>query len=77
LRHPFAHGKQAGQLRAAQLTQSVKWPHAGVRIDLHQIQIDAFQVLLLKPIQQLNKLQLIVKIVLKPEHHILMLSEIL
>ena len=44
---------------------------------MHQVQIDAFQVLLLKPVQQLDKLQLIIKIVLKPEHHVLMFAEIL
>ena len=75
--YSFAHGKKPRQLRAAQLAEAIKRPHAGIRIDLHQIKIDAFKVLLLKPIQQLKKLQLIVKIMLKPEHHVLVLAEIL
>ncbi len=75
--YTFAHGKQPSQLRTAKLSQSVKRPHTGVRIDLDQIEINAFEILLLKPIQQLEKLQLVVKIMLKPEHNILMLAEIL
>src|SRR6478609_2145159 len=71
-----AQGEKARQLRTGELSQSLKIFYPGMRVDLHYAEADLGHFLLSKPVKQLYELQLIVKIMLKPEHYFLKLAEI-
>src|SRR5262249_5977245 len=64
-------GKQAGQLRATQLSQPMERLYSGIRVDLDQAEPAAVAIAA-EPVQDLEQLQLIIEIVLKPENDFLM-----
>src|SRR5579859_4890187 len=71
-----ARRKEPGQLRSAQLPQSVERLHPGKRIDLDQRELYLAQLLCREPVQQLNQLQLVKQVVFEPENHLIVLAEI-
>src|SRR6266567_581923 len=72
----LALGKEPGQLRTAQLPQSIKRLHAGMRVNLDQTQPGLAFFMRRKPIEQLDQLELVQQVMLEPKNNVLVLAEI-
>src|SRR5215472_5764464 len=71
-----SHGKEPGQLRSTQLSQAIERLHTGVRVDLDEAEL-ASAIVATEPVQQLQQLQLVIEIVLKPQNNFVVLAGVL